>query len=122
MAVERAFLKIPVYRGDYEPYLLEFYDSTSGTSVKVDVATVYDEIILEVRDRPAQDSRLRKRLTLTDGDFTISDTNIVSFNLNMVVDGGVYYFDLRLRLTGTSKWLTLISGTVVITNSISRIS
>lgn len=122
MGIERAFMKIPVYRGDDEPYLLEFYDSTSGSGVAVDVATVYDEIVMEVRSRPKRDSLRVKRLTLGDGDFVISDTNKVSFNLTLDVEGGVYYYDIRLRLTGTTKWQTLISGTVVVTENISRTS
>lgn len=126
MAVERGLAEYFLYRGDRENYFMEFFttpneDLTDQTAVNL--STTYDEIYLDIRTLPNQDSRRIIRKSLTNGDFVIggAGSNEITFNLKTDEKGGPYYFDMRFRLSGTQSWLTLISGTVLITDNVTKL-
>ena len=101
-------------------YHIETLTMTDGGSA-MDLATLYDEIVCEVRNGNDTNSPLIKRVTLTGGDITITDTNKLNLNLTTSYQGGNYKGDIRFRQDSTTNWDTLVAMDVVITPSISRI-
>lgn len=121
MSIDKGFIKYPVYRGDGEQYVLRMFTKTNDVEEKIDVATVYEEIVMEVRTGPTDDTTLIKRLTLSDGDFVVSDTNVLTFNLKVDAAGGVYHYDIRFKAFLDNDYQTLIKGVVVVEDNNSRI-
>ncbi len=119
MAVNRGFAKIPLYRGDYEPFVFTFF-SDSAQTTPLDIADIYDEVVLEIRTKPNDQGDLIKRVSLGDG-IEILEVNKLQFDLANTAKGATYFYDMRFRIKETNNWLTLISGTAPSTNNISRI-
>ncbi len=100
-------------------YHIETLTLTDGGSA-VDIATDYDEIVCEMRNGNSTAAPLIKRITLSGGGITISNTNELNLNLTTDFTPGNYKGDIRFRLDSTQNWITLIAMDVVITASISR--
>ena len=93
---------------------------TDGGS-PVDIAALYDAVVCDIRKGQRSDTERVKRITLGDG-ITISDTNQLNLNLTTSAAAGTYYADVRFNQTGTSNWVTLITLTITLRDSISRLS
>lgn len=120
MSVEKGYIKYPVYSTDRDFRYLEMYNKVNGVEYKTDVTATFDDILMEVRTGENPKSSLIKRLSLTDGTITVSDTNVLEFDLSVSVPGGIYYYDIRFKQTGNDQYDTYIKGVVVVENNISR--
>lgn len=120
MSVDKGFLNLHLYRGDFESYELEMTEIVNGTETDIDIAAVYDEIILQVRT--ANDPRSTKiiDLRLSTEEITISNTKLLSWSMQTSAEAGTYFFDMTFKLAGGDQYLTLIKGNVIIENDISR--
>lgn len=117
MAVERGYLKIYLDRGGYEPFYWQFDED--GTPI--DLTATYDDIKIQIREKPTYNSKLIKSLSLSDMTITGTDNDVLQFRLDNNHEGGKYYFDARFKLAGTENWLTLLSGIIIITNNITKV-
>lgn len=117
MSVDKGFVKLPVYREDGEPYILRMFEGENET----DVLSVYDEIVLEVRNGRDYKAPLILRKSLSDGGITVQNTNEVVFNLKTTAEGGVYFCDVRFRSIASGDYKTLLKGVVPVEDNISRI-
>ena len=93
---------------------------TDGGS-PVNIAALYDEIVCEVRKGVRSDTDLIKRIALSGGGITITSTNQLNLNLTTTAAAGTYYADVRFRITGTQNWVTLITLTITLRDSTTRI-
>lgn len=99
---------------------METLTFTDGGSA-MDLATLYDEIVCEMRNGNDTNAPLIKRVTLSGGGITITDTNNLNLNLTTSFAAGNYKGDIRFRQDSTDNWVTIVAMDVVITPSISRI-
>ena len=120
MSVDKGFIKYPVYRGDDEPYILKMFDGDND-DIPLNVSATYDEIILEARKGNNENAPLVFRKTLSGGTITITNTNEINYNLSTSEKAGVYYLDLRFRISGTEKWKTIIKGIMPVEDNISKL-
>lgn len=111
-----ANISVNIRQGAYHVETLTLTDGGSA----VDIATDYDEIVCEMRNGNSTAAPLIKRITLSGGGITISNTNDLNLDLTSDFAPGNYKGDIRFRLDGTQNWITLIAMDVVITASISR--
>lgn len=110
-------ISVNIRQGAYHVETLTFTDDGSP----MDLATLYDEIVCEMRNGNNTNAPLIKRVTLTGGDITITDTNKLNLDLTTSFAEGNYKGDIRFRKDSTTNWDTLVAMDVVITPSISRI-
>ena len=120
MSVEKGFIKFPVYRNDTTPYTLEMYYKSAGAEFKTDIDTTFTDVIMEVRTGRNTNSTLVKSLSLVDGEITVSDTNVLNFNLEMDAEGGTYFYDIKFQQVGSTEFQTYIKGVVEVEDNISR--
>lgn len=118
--IDYGYIKLPVYRTNTAPYALPFFTKIDGVEYKQDLAANFDDIVMEVRAADNYDSKLIKRLSLTEGTITISDTNVLNFNLSSTARGGTYFLDVMFKKTGEDVYETYLKGIVPIENNITR--
>lgn len=113
MAVDKGLMNFEVYRQDEEEFFLTFVD---GDDLPIDLASVYDEILLECRTYMFlnKNNEVVKSLSLTGGDIVISNTNKITFNLKTEYNPGTYIYDMRFRYAGTARYKTLIAGGIIV--------
>ena len=120
MSVDKGFIKYPVYRSDKDVRTLEMYNKVAGVESKTDVSATFSDVLIQVRTGDNPNSSLIKSLSLAEGTITVTDTNVLNFDLSMNVDDGVYYYDVRFKVVGETQYQTYIKGVVTVENNVSR--
>lgn len=118
--IDYGFIKLPVYRTNTAPYAIPFFNKIDGVEYKLDLTASFSDVIMEVRAADNDDSKLIKRLSLLHGSITVSDTNVLNFNLQLTASGGTYYADVMFRKVGESDYQTYLKGIIPVENNISR--
>jgi len=120
MSVEKAYIKYPIYSTDGDNRTLEMYNKVNGVEFKTDITATFSDVVMEIRAGENPKSELIKRLSLEEGTMTVTDTNVLNFDIGLDVEAGVYYYDIRYLQIGDTKYQTYIKGVAVVENNISR--
>jgi len=91
-----------------------------GAGNPIDIASIYDDVIMEVRT--SQDPNARRKLTrqLTDGTITLQNVNELVVDLTNNMAGGKYFYDVRFKYIGMDKWQTFVRGPFIVTDNVSN--
>jgi len=119
--VNKGLAKYAIFRGDNERYTIRLFARQQDGDEPIDIAFKFREIRMQIRSGGNENTPLYKTLTLTGGDFTITDTNVLNFQLQTDQYAGVYYYDIRFQKRIGNDWETYIKGIINVQANTTRL-
>ena len=120
MSVIKGKIKYTVYRGNTEKRVLIMQNKVAGVTSATDVNAVFSNIELQIRTGDNPKANLIKSLSLAEGTITVTDTNVLNFDLALDVPAGVYYYDVKYTLSATGEIQTYLKNVVIVEEKVSR--